>query len=72
MRHEYEIFERFPDGSTVLRWCVHGWYEAERKIYELAEHSESEFYAIDIQTNRAVTPSVKSALLPTTKAAADG
>lgn len=72
MRHEYEIFEKFSDGSTVLRWSVLGWYEAERKIYELAEHSVNEFYAIDTQTNRLVTPSVKSALRPIAKAAAIG
>jgi hypothetical protein len=69
MRHEYDIFEKFPDGSTIWRSCVSGRYETERKMQELAEQSENEFYAIDITINRTVLPSVKSASRMTAKAA---
>ena len=45
----YDIFERFPDGSTLWRVSIFGQFEAKRKIQELAEHSENEFFAIDLQ-----------------------
>ena len=50
MRRDFDIFEKFPDGSSVWRACVSGQYEAQRKIQELAESSENEFFGIDIQT----------------------
>lgn len=49
MLRDFDIFEKFPDGSTIWRTCVFGKFEAERKMQELAEHSENEFWAIDIQ-----------------------
>lgn len=49
MRRDFDIFEKFPDGSTLWRACVPGWFEAQRKMQEFAERSENEFYAIDIQ-----------------------
>jgi hypothetical protein len=52
MRHEYEVFEKFQDGSTLWRACVSGRYEAQRKMHELAERSENEFFLIDIQAGR--------------------
>ena len=49
MRREYEIFEKFPDGSTLWRTCVFGKYDAQRKMQELREHSENEFFTLDVQ-----------------------
>jgi hypothetical protein len=49
LRRNYDIFEKFPDGSTLWRACVPGRYEALRKMQAYAEHSENSFYAIDIQ-----------------------
>ena len=49
MRHVYDVFERFPDGSTLWRACVTGRFEAVRKMQELEEHSGNEFFLIDIQ-----------------------
>jgi hypothetical protein len=49
MRRDYDVFEKFPDGSTLWRTCVSGRFEAQRKMQELAEHSENEFFLIDIQ-----------------------
>ena len=54
MRRDYDIFEKFPDGSSVWRACVSGQYEAQRKLQELAERSENEFFGIDIQNNEAL------------------
>jgi hypothetical protein len=56
MRREYEVFEKFPDGSTLFRACVTGKFETQRTIQMLAEHSENEFYAIDIQAVEHLPP----------------
>ena len=61
MQHEYDIFEKFPDGFTIWRACVSGRYETERKMQELAEQSSNEFYAIDVQVNKLVALYAKSA-----------
>jgi hypothetical protein len=52
MRHEYDIFERFPDGSSIWRATMLGRYEAQRKMQELAEYSENMFFTTDIQTGQ--------------------
>ena len=52
MRREYEIFERFPDGSSMWRAFVCGQYDAQRKMLELSEHSENAFYAIDLKAHK--------------------
>jgi hypothetical protein len=52
MRHDYDIFEKFTDGSSIWRACVSGRFDAQRKIQELAEHSANEFFAIDIQVDK--------------------
>ena len=44
----FDIFEKFPDGSLTWRTCVFGQFEVERKPQELAEHSENEFLVVDI------------------------
>jgi hypothetical protein len=40
-------------------------------MQELAEHSNDEFYAIDIMVNHPVVPSVKRASRPAAKTAAN-
>ena len=52
MRPEYDIFEKLPDGSSDWRVCVPGQYEAECKLQDLAEHSENEFFAIEINARQ--------------------
>ena len=53
-----DIFEKFPDGSTIWRACVFGQIEAERKLQELREHSKNKFVAIDIQAGETLTVGV--------------
>jgi hypothetical protein len=48
MLRDYDIFEKFPDGSTIWRGCVFGEYETRRRLQDLAERSPNEFVAIDI------------------------
>jgi hypothetical protein len=50
MVRNFDIIEKFPDGSMIWRTCVLGQFEAERKLQELAEHSKNEFLAVDIQS----------------------
>jgi hypothetical protein len=52
MRHEFDIFERYLDGSSIWRATVSGRYEAQRKMQEFAEHSENAFFAIDVKAGR--------------------
>jgi len=44
----YDIFEKFPDGCSIWRACASGQSEALRKMQELAEHSENEFFVVDL------------------------
>jgi hypothetical protein len=60
MRRDYDIFEKFTDGSTLWRICVRGRYEATRKMQELAERSDNEFLLIDIQAERFLPAAVKA------------
>jgi len=55
MRREFDIFERFADGSSIWRVTVIGRYEAQRKIQELAEHSENAFFTIDIHETQRLS-----------------
>ncbi len=55
MRRDYDIFEKFADGSTLWRACISGSFEAHRKIQEFAEYSENEFFLIDIQATELLT-----------------
>jgi hypothetical protein len=56
MRREFDIFERFPDGSTLWRVSIAGRYEANRKMAEFAELSDNQFFSIDIQAAEALPP----------------
>lgn len=48
VRREFDIFEIFPDGLITWRASAFGQFETERKLQELAEHSDNEFFAVDI------------------------
>jgi hypothetical protein len=50
MRHDFDLFEKLPDGSSIWRTCVSGRFEAQQRLQNLADHSENEFYSIDIET----------------------
>ena len=60
MRREFDIFEKFHDGSTIWRACMRGRFEAMRKMQELAEHSDNEFLVIDIQCEHFLPVTVKA------------
>ena len=50
MNREYDIFEKFSDGSVVWRDFVHGLETARAKLGQLASHSKNEFFAIHTPT----------------------
>lgn len=56
MLRNFDIYEKFSNGSVLWRTCVFGQFEAERKLQELAEHSENEFLAVDIQSGELLPP----------------
>jgi hypothetical protein len=50
MRRDFDLFEKLADGSSIWRTCASGQFDAQQKLQNLADHSENEFYAIDIET----------------------
>lgn len=56
MRREYDVFERFTDGSTLWRATVTGRFEALRKMQELGEYSDNEFFTLDVQAGKHLQP----------------
>ncbi len=48
MNHEYDLFEKFPDGSSLWRACVSGLGNVRLQLQELTRKSKNQFYAIDI------------------------
>jgi hypothetical protein len=51
MTREYDIFERFPDGSTIWKDVVVGLEAARVKANAFALLSPNEFFAIHMPTN---------------------
>jgi hypothetical protein len=75
MRRDFDIFERFSDGSTLWRACVRGRFDAQRKMHELAERSDNQFFMIDIQDSvlsPALAASPKVNANPNAKVASAG
>jgi hypothetical protein len=54
MSRIYDLFERLPDGSQVLRACTSELDMAKLKLEELASTSENELYAMYIPTRETV------------------
>jgi hypothetical protein len=48
MTREYDLFEKFPDGSSLWRASVSGLGNARLHLQELTRWSENQFYAIDM------------------------
>ena len=71
MRRAYDIFERFPDGSSLWRTFAVGRFEAKRRMHELAEHSGNDFFLNDIPTEEFLpTVPARKITRPLTKSAA--
>jgi hypothetical protein len=46
---DYDIFEEFPDGSTIWRACVFGMGNVELKLHELAKETSNKFFALNLR-----------------------
>jgi hypothetical protein len=52
MTREYDLFEKFPDGSSLWRASVSGLGNARLLLQELTRWSENQFYAIDMTVGK--------------------
>ena len=50
MNREYDIFEKFSDGSVLWRDFVRGLEPARARLEELASSSKNEFFAMHTPT----------------------
>jgi hypothetical protein len=55
MKHRYDLFERFSDGSSLWRACVIGLEGARSHMGELAKRSQNQFYALHIISGKHVS-----------------
>jgi hypothetical protein len=54
MHHKYDLFEKFPDGSSLWRACVIGREVARQHMYDLARRSSNQFYAMHLVSGKIV------------------
>jgi hypothetical protein len=54
MNHDYDLFEKFSDGSSIWRDSISGFRKARLRLQELAQGSENRFYAIDLTTGEVL------------------
>jgi hypothetical protein len=55
-RHYYDLFEKFPDGSSLWRACAVGQEGARHHMYELAQRSSNQFYAMNVVSGKIILP----------------
>jgi len=54
MDTEYDIFERFPEGSVVWRGSARGQEKALAKLREFANKSSNEHFVLHVSSKRVV------------------
>ncbi len=52
MTYEYDLFEKFPDGSSLWRACVIGLEGARNHVSDLARRSPNKFYAMNVASGK--------------------
>ena len=55
MNHVYDLFEKFPDGSSLWRACVIGLESTRLHMSDLARHSSNQFYAMNVASGKVVS-----------------
>jgi hypothetical protein len=55
MNHAYDLFEKFPDGSSLWRACVVGLESTRLQLFDLARHSSNQFYAMNVTSGKIVS-----------------
>jgi len=59
MSHEYDLFEKFADGSSLWRACVIGSQSARLYLRDLAQRSQNQFYAIHVVSGKTIFSDVQ-------------
>lgn len=54
MHRKFDLFEKFPDGSSLWRGCALGLESTRHYLRELAKTSENRFYAMDIGNGKII------------------
>jgi len=54
MKNEYDLFEKFPDGSSLWRDSISGFETTRLRLQGLARRSENEFYALNLTTGEVL------------------
>ena len=54
MNHEYDLFEKFPDGSSLWRDSIPGTGKTYLRLQDLTRGSENQFYAINLTTGEVI------------------
>jgi hypothetical protein len=54
MHHKYDLFEKFPDGSSLWRACVVGLESTRSHMRDFARRSPNQFYAMHLVTGKIV------------------
>jgi hypothetical protein len=52
MHHKYDLFEKFPDGSSLWRACVVGLETTRQHLVDLAQRSPNRFYAMHLKSGK--------------------
>jgi len=60
MKHLYDIFEQFPDHSSLWRESALGTKKAQRRVVETAKTSANPIYAIDLVSGKVLRNDQKS------------
>jgi hypothetical protein len=53
-KYGYDLFEKFPDGSSLWRACVIGLESTRRLMGDLARRSPNQFYAMHLASGKIV------------------
>ena len=59
MHHKYDLFEKFPDGSSLWRACVIGLEGTRQHMIDLARRSSNQFYAMHLGSGKIVSLSLQ-------------
>ena len=54
MKNLYEIFEKFPNGSSLWMDSTFGLKKAHRRLWEMNAKSTHEFYALDLASGKVL------------------
>jgi hypothetical protein len=54
MKDEYNLFEKFPDGSSLWRDSVPGFKTARLQLQELTQRSQNRFYGINLRSGEVL------------------